>query len=181
VRPVTGSRRLNWGCGPVPAAGWLNSDVVDGPGVELPCDIRAGLPLDDASIDYVSSQHALQDLTVDEIPPVLRELRRVLVPGGVLRMCLPDLDLLIAAYLRGDTDFFDIYDWRTLSGNFITHMMWHNVTRTPLTFDFTEELLSLAGFDRIERAEFGRTTSTHPEIVELDGRARESFYIEAYA
>jgi hypothetical protein len=177
---VAAIRRVNWGCGRRPRDGWINSDIVDGPGIDLVCDIRDGIPLPDDDIHYISSQHALQDLTIDEILPALVELRRILVPGGVLRLCLPDLDVLISAYLRGDADRFAVQDWRTLSGNFIAHMMWHNITRTPLTFEFTEELLGHAGFTRIERVEFRHTRSDHPDIVELDSRADESFYAEAF-
>ena len=38
--------RLNWGCGPQPAAGWLNSDKTPGKGIQLCCNIRDGLPVD---------------------------------------------------------------------------------------------------------------------------------------
>ena len=38
------SRRLNWGCGEHPEPGWINSDIKDGPGIDLSCDHRAGSP-----------------------------------------------------------------------------------------------------------------------------------------
>jgi len=38
--------------------------------------------------------------------PVLAELRRVLKPGGVLRLVLPDLLKGVDAYRRGDRDYF---------------------------------------------------------------------------
>jgi len=41
--------RLNWGCGPEPIPGWINSDRLDARGVDLCCDIRDGLPLADAT------------------------------------------------------------------------------------------------------------------------------------
>lgn len=55
-------RRLNWGCGPRPAEGWINSDVRAAPGVDLSCYIRDGLPLPDRSVDYAVALHALQDV-----------------------------------------------------------------------------------------------------------------------
>ena len=39
--------RLNWGCGPDPEPGWINSDLKEVPGIDISRDIRDGLPLDD--------------------------------------------------------------------------------------------------------------------------------------
>ena len=40
----------------------------------------------------------------------LGELHRVLKPGGVLRLALPDLDRGIAAYQNGQADYFHVPD-----------------------------------------------------------------------
>src|SRR4051794_6450920 len=83
--------RLNWGCGERPARGWVNSDVRCLLGVDLCCDIRQGLPTPTDCFDYVVSIHALQMLAYTELVPVLRELRRVLRKGGVLRLTVPSV------------------------------------------------------------------------------------------
>jgi predicted SAM-dependent methyltransferase len=54
--------KLNWGCGPCIAPGWINFDVRDLPGVNRRGDIRKGLSLADASVDCVAAIHVLQDL-----------------------------------------------------------------------------------------------------------------------
>lgn len=173
-------RRLHWGCGSVTPTGWINSDIRPRPGVDLPCDIVQGLPLEAESIDYISSQHALQQIEVYDIVTALRELRRVLKPGGVLRLCLPDFDKAIEAYREGRRDYFWCWDWQSISGNFITQIMDYNYTRTPLTFEFTEELLRKAGFGKVVRVEYRATASPNTNIVDLDGREEESFYVEAF-
>src|SRR5205823_12870839 len=172
-------RRLHWGCGASAAPGWVNSDILDGKGVDVVADITKGLPLESDSFDYAVSHHALVDLGIYDQVPALKELRRVLRPGGVLRLGLPDLDVLIAAYQRGNRDAFLIDDWDTLSGNFITHMLWYNITKTPFTYEFAEELLGKAGFREITRLKFGHTASGFAEIIELDTREDESFFVEA--
>jgi predicted SAM-dependent methyltransferase len=181
--PTTTARvlRLNWGCGEHTAPGWINADIKKGPGVNLACDILDGLPLDSDSIDYVVSVHALPELAYRDIVPALAELRRVLKPGGVLRLVLPDLQKGIRAYVLEKDDYF-LVDEREVSsrgGRFIAHMLWYGHTRTLFTFDFTKELLEKAGFADIVECYHRLTESPFPEIVELDNRENESMYIEA--
>jgi SAM-dependent methyltransferase len=173
--------RLNWGCGPDPVPGWLNSDIRHAPGVDLCCDIRDGLPLPAGSIDYAVAHHALQDLAWPDLLPALIELRRVLKPGGVLRLGLPDLERAIDAYRRGDRAYFHVpdEDARSLGGKLVTQIVWYGSVRTPFTYDFAAELLLRADFSRIMRCGFNQTASRHAQIVSLDNRPRESMFVEA--
>lgn len=173
--------RLNWGCGLSPAPGWINSDIAAAPGIELVCDICKGLPLASDSVDYISSMHALPELAYPDLEDALWELRRVLKPEGTLRLGLPDLDKAILAYERGDAGYFLIPDdvCRSLGGKLITQMVWYGRSRTLFTCDFADELLRKAGFRQVQQRQFRQTASLHPEIVELDNRPDESFFVEA--
>jgi len=159
----------------------MNSDVLAGPDIDLPCDIRQGLPLDSNSLDYITSSHALQALPYLDVVPALCELRRVLAPGGVLRLALPDLERGLAAYLRADPAYFYIPDDEalTIAGKFIVQMTWYGSNRMLFTDDFARELLLRAGFGRVTRCAFRVTAGPFPEIVELDNRERESLFVEA--
>jgi predicted SAM-dependent methyltransferase len=174
-------KRLNWGCGDAGVPGWINSDLKEGPGIDITADIRHGLPLDSDSLDYIVSIHALPMISYPDLVPVLRELQRLLAPGGVLRLGLPDLDRGIQAYLRGDREYFLIPDdiVHSHGGRFIVHMLWYGYSVTLFTADFIEELLRRAGFDRVEHCGFRETRSRHPDIVELDNREQESLFVEA--
>jgi predicted SAM-dependent methyltransferase len=174
-------RRLNWGCGSHTARGWVNTDIKEGPGIDVSADILDGLPFDGDSFDYVVSIHALPELSYPELVPALAELRRVLKPGGVLRLGLPDLRKGIAAYEAGDGDYFQVPEdeLQTPGGRFIVHMLWYGYTRTLFTPDFVHELLDKAGFDQIRDCAFGQTDSGHQEITVLDNRENESFFVEA--
>lgn len=174
-------RRLNCGCGPQPAQGWLNADLRDFPGVQLRGDLRDGLPLPDACLDYAVAIHLLQDLPWHDLPAALAELQRVLRPGGALRLALPDLERAIAAWQRGDHAYFHVPDGdaRSIGAKLVTQIIWYGSVRTPFTWDFAQELLDEAGFVDIRRAAFGETGTGLPEITALDNRERESLFVEA--
>jgi predicted SAM-dependent methyltransferase len=174
-------QRLNWACGPTPAPGWINADRLSAPGIDLSSDIRDGLPLPDDAVDYAVAIHGLQDLPYLDVVPALRELRRVLRPGGILRLGLPDLERALAAHARGDAGYFYIPDAEvtTLSGKLIVQLVWYGSVRTPFTWEFARELLLKAGFGRVTRCAYRLTASSYAAIVDLDNRERESLFVEA--
>ena len=173
--------RLNWGCGDHGEPGWVNSDLKDDPSIEIAADIRDGLPVDDETFAYVVSIHALPMISYTDLVPALRELRRVLREGGVLRLCLPDLDKGLAALAEGRADHFAVPDDEvtTPSGKFIVHMLWYGWSVTLFTAEFIEELLRKAGFREVHHCRFRETVSGLPGITDLDNREHESLSVEA--
>lgn len=172
---------MNWGCDTDPKPGWLNSDIKDGPGIDLSADILDGLPLEDGAMDYIVSIHALPELPYPSLLPALQELRRVLREDGVLRLALPDLERAVRAYLAGDAGYFLIPDddVRSLGGKLAVQLTWYGYSRSLFTFDFVEELLFAAGYRRVVQCAFRETASSFSEIVELDNREGESLFVEA--
>lgn len=161
--------------------GWINADLRPWPGVDVVGDIREGLALRSDSLDRIVSTHALQELPYRDLLPALRELHRLLRPGGVLRLGLPDFDRAIEAYRCRDRAYFLVPDEEaaSLGGKLVAHVMWCGATRTPLTPDFGEELLVRAGFRAVHRCAYRQTASPCPEITALDDRPLESFFLEA--
>ena len=174
-------KRLNWGCGSRGEPGWINSDTKTGPGIDITRDIREGLPIENESLDYVVSIHALPMIPYPDLIPVLQELRRVLKPEGVLRLGLPDLDKGIRAYQRNERDYFLVPDddVRSMGGKLIVQLLWYGHSRTLFTSDFVEELLLRAGFSRVNSCAYRETKTQHAGIVELDNREQESLFVEA--
>jgi hypothetical protein len=117
-----------------------------------------------------------------DLVPALRELHRVLQAGGVLRLCLPDLDKGLAALAEGRAGHFAVADDEvtSLSGKFIVHMLWYGWSVTLFTAEFIEELLRKAGFREVHHCQFLESPSRLPGITDLDNREGESLYIEAW-
>ena len=114
------ARRLNLGCGSRFRHDWTNVDVVAGHGV-LAHDLRDPLPFADGTFDFVYHSHVLEHFRFRDAPAFLAECRRVLRPGGVMRVAVPDLERIAREYLaalgRVDADepgARDDLDWMTL-------------------------------------------------------------------
>jgi SAM-dependent methyltransferase len=174
-------RRLNWGCGSTRMPGWVNSDIRDQPGIKKVADIRDGLPIVSNRFHYAVSVHALQELAYRELVPALQELRRILKPGGTLRLILPDLLKGVEAFRAGDRDYFAVPDEEVerLGSKLAVQLIWFGYTRSVFTPDYIEELLLKAGFSTVAHCTFQQTRSQWPEIIELDTRERESLFVEA--
>lgn len=91
---------VNVGCGTVFHDDWLNLDVLPcNPGVTY-LDVRRGLPVGNNSADACFSSHVIEHLTPKAANAFFLEQRRVLKPGGILRVVCPDLAEICGSYLH---------------------------------------------------------------------------------
>jgi SAM-dependent methyltransferase len=112
---------LNLGCGTRIHPNWENVDfTASAPGVRAH-DLRKGIPYADSSFDVVYHSHLLEHFSKESAPVFLRECRRVLKPGGVIRVVVPDLEAIMRLYLealekasQGVPGWAENYDWMLL-------------------------------------------------------------------
>jgi SAM-dependent methyltransferase len=69
-------------------------------------DVSKRFRFPDGSFECVYASHMLEHLDPEVAERCLREVHRVLGPGGILRLAVPDLDGVIAGYDRADPDTF---------------------------------------------------------------------------
>jgi SAM-dependent methyltransferase len=91
---------LNVGCGRRFHRAWVNVDLVPMDGSVSKCDISKGLPFDDCHFDAVYHSHVLEHLAPDRGSELIAECFRVLKPGGVIRVVVPDLEQIAKLYLQ---------------------------------------------------------------------------------
>jgi len=114
-------RYVNLGCGSHYHPDWINIDIEpSGPGV-IAHDLSTGIPLENDSCDVVYHSHVLEHIRRPDALPFIRECRRVLKPGGVLRIAVPDLERICRLYiqkldaaLEGDAAAAADYNWMLL-------------------------------------------------------------------
>ena len=109
---------VNVGCGQRYLSDWINIDMVSsGPGV-MAFDLTQGIPLNNESCQVVYNSHFLEHLRHKDALPFIGECYRVLKPGGILRVVVPDLEQISRAYLEtleavtlSETENMHDYDW----------------------------------------------------------------------
>ena len=94
------SRRVHLGCGYTILPGWLNVDLVGRTPADVGLDMKKPLPFADVSVDAIFTEHMVEHLTYTESLALMRECSRVLRPGGVLRIVVPDFELYIRSYIE---------------------------------------------------------------------------------
>lgn len=90
---------LNIGCGTTYHPAWVNIDVEPVSNEILRHDVTNPLPFEDSSYDACYSSHVLEHLSRDEALLLLTEIHRVLKPGGIIRLVVPDLEGIVRTYL----------------------------------------------------------------------------------
>ena len=98
--PVADAVLVNVGCGDQPLPGFVNLDLDRD--ADLKLDVRRGLPFADGTVDGIHSEHFVEHLTQGELLAFLRECRRALRPGGVVRVATPDLAEIVRCYIDPD-------------------------------------------------------------------------------
>ena len=184
---------VNVGCGSNGYDGWINIDYSLYEGVNCTFDCRKELPFQDASVKGIFTEHFFEHLDYEnEAKEFLADCFRVLVPGGVIRIIVPDAEKFLYGYCSPDWELLssirplseDHKDFH-LDIKYKTKMELINVVfrqfgEHKFAYDYETLYFSLkeAGFGKVEKMEFGK--SNMPElIIDLKVRESESLYVEA--
>lgn len=203
-----GQVKLNLGCGSYTPRGWINVDYALGARiVRIPFfrfinkkirlfhldwddkilihDLRRPFPFADCSVDIIYTSHTLEHFEKKEGEEFLRQCLRVLRPGGILRVVVPDLEYIISEYNSGKIAadvFVDKLDVayktsemgaiKTLLANYIRfpHKCMYD-TKTLL------EKLRKIGFIAESRDAFSSDISDI-EKIESEGRTKNAVIVE---
>ena len=170
--------KLNVACGSNIKQGWVNIDI--NAESDLTLDLREALPFASESVQIVYSEHFFEHLEYPgQALHFLRESLRVLRPGGVFSVGVPDTEWPLKSYVHGDHDYFQVVrekwhpDWcDTRMHNINYHFRQGNEHKYAYDFETLAKILDDAGFvDVVER----------PFDAALDDELRKfgTLYVEA--
>lgn len=172
--------RLELGAGTRKLAGWT---TVDHNGqCDITMTLADPLPLPDATVEELYASHVFEHFHHPELMRLLAECRRVLKPGGRLRLAVPDAALYVRDYLARDMSHLSSYITER-EGYFIHSpidvvnlVAYDRGAQYEHGYLFDREgvlaVLKLAGFQRCAIREFDPS-------IDLENRRANSLFAEA--
>ena len=164
-------KKLNLGCGPNAKPGWINIDIFDS-AADLHLDLRERWPFAAASVSYVYSEHVFEHLEfLDEVSHFLSEARRVLKPGGIFDVGVPDTEWPLRAYGDPGNSYWEFSktshpEWCETHLDFInSHFRQGREHKYAWDFETLARTLRSAGFLEVARREFDPTLDTESRRI----------------
>jgi predicted SAM-dependent methyltransferase len=167
--------RLNLGSGRTKLPGWVNIDLL-GMNPDLPWNLRHGIPFPDESVDAVFLEHFLEHLPAGEALEMLEKCRRVLVPGGTIRVGVPDFGRYMESY-AGDGEFIErLRPGRPTALLAVAEVALEHGHRSVWDRVTLERTLAEAGFTDVQIRRFADSSLDPPPDTPM--REAESVYVE---
>jgi len=146
--------RLNLGCGTDRRPGFVNVDIRPGVKPDRVGDVRRLDWVPDESVEQILARDVLEHVSWRETDAVLAEWFRVLKPGGVLHLQLPDLKYLANHFWFAHWN--DLARKRELVRWFYGDQDYaENTHRSGFDKYLLRDALHRAGFERIEITDDG--------------------------
>jgi predicted SAM-dependent methyltransferase len=91
---------LNVGCGDKFHNNWVNIDMVSSSPDVMAANILKGMPFPDNHFNVVYHSQVLEHIPKEKAEDFIRECYRVLKPGGIIRIVVPDLENIVDEYKK---------------------------------------------------------------------------------
>lgn len=149
-------KKLHLGCGDKIIPGFINVDKRRLPGVDIAdCDVSNLSMIEKSSVDLIYSCHVLEHFPRPKTFSVLLEWNRVLKPGGVLRVAVPDWDATVEIYRRTQ-DYENLLNWIYGGREYAENSHYRQ-----FNFAGLKTLLIEAGFKRVRKYDWTQTEHAH--------------------
>lgn len=149
-------------------------------------DATEGLPIQDESVDVLYTSHMLEHLDKNEAEKFLREAFRLLRPGGIIRIVVPDIKIQIAHYNESsNADAFIAATHlcvprpRSLAQKLRLLLLGSRHHQWMYDGNSLSALLQKHGFIKADIMPVGQTNIDDYVPLDLQERASESVYVEA--
>jgi len=152
-------KMLHLGCGKRNIPGFIHVDLDDFSHIDYRHEIST-LPMFLAnSVDLIYCAHALEYFDREGAKNVLKEWYRVLKPGGILRIAVPDFENIVNVYKKyKDLDHKGIlgplYGRMAIKTKKGEKYIYH---KTAYDFKSLKKVLETAGFKKIKRYDWQKT------------------------
>lgn len=145
-------------------------------------DLRQGFPFQVWKADLIYACHFLEHLTYQEGAKFLADCYGILKPGGLIRIAIPDAELLTKAYIAGELSKFDQLNEGCANSKSEARKLWELLLAGhQATYDTKAVALALrdAGFEKVEIQGFRQSLSAQMLTETIDVYPGLSGFVEA--
>ncbi len=96
--------RIHIGCGEIETPGWINVDARPFSHVHIVTSLINLKEFSDETIQEIYLCHVLEHFSFYDVDNLLKTYYSKLMPAGILRLSVPDFELLVKAYLETNRD-----------------------------------------------------------------------------
>ena len=163
---------------------WFPENIIFG-------DIVSGLKVKENSCDWLYCSHVLEHLSYDDLIISLKNSYKILKPGGVFRMVLPDMEFLCKEYLssleKSDPDgcnkfmkdsYLGIKERKKGLKSLLTYMFGNSKHLWMWDYNSLSKVLTEVGFSKIRRGKFNDSDDKMFLLVENKERFENCLSIE---
>ena len=176
------AKLLNVGCGPYPKPEFINLDYTWNPNIDICWDItRKPYPLESGSLEGIYTEHCLEHIEFKDMKENLKEFYRLLKPGGVVRIVMPDGEIYLDIYQRrkqGSTELMPFEEGYISPMARINGIFRNHGHRFIYDFETMKRLMEEVGFKTIKKCSY-RNGTDQRLLIDQEWRSPESLYVEA--
>ena len=153
--------------------GFTTIDYMNG---DIRHNLLKAIPLENSIVDEIYSSHTLEHFSFNDIIFIIHECRRILKPGGKLKICVPNAKLYIESYIN-NKNFSEKKNWYkpaiTDTGSYIDQLNYVAYLNGQHKFLFDNQnlvnILKMCGFKNANLRDFEKE-------VDRQDRDYESIY-----
>jgi predicted SAM-dependent methyltransferase len=179
-----GKKYLNLGSGPrgIVSREWLNIDGFPDRAVQFYCDFSRPIPIPDEKLDGIFTEHVIEHFTYQGGKAVLTDCYRMLKPGGVIRIIVPDGRKILRSYFDDPQKIIEYKDAHSAQPMEAVNAWFYQRYEHQCIYDspYLIQLLKGIGYSVVSEATFRETVFDLRDIVIDDEKyAWESLIVEA--
>ncbi len=157
---------------------WLNVDGFWDKNVHFLLDLSRRLPLPDNRFAGAQCEHVFEHFTQEDGLALAREVHRVLAPGGIFRVIVPDAGLLLDRYVNRPAE---LVNYRPGTAMEVVNGFFRQRYEHQFLYDFEtlEATLQSAGFNSVTRSKCRQSSLLELTGIDEPAYEWESLYVEA--
>lgn len=186
--PIYDADKINLCCGNQKIDGYIGIDIINTADIVVDLS-KQNIPIPNNSVDVLICISAINYFTYHRGEEIIKDVYRVLKPGGIARFGVQDMEAIARRYINRDNNFFfqklpdgkERFEGPTIGDKFAAWFYGYTAGGSPCQYFYDypalEYLFLKGGFSVVEKKSF--LESRLSDIDKIDNRPDQMFFLEA--